>query len=511
MKTPIVVAATLLALLPARGPAAAQDCAADFDVLVARTQRNYAAYPIEVRGRRDAEYAALLTRARGAASRALSDRACLSALQAYTRWFRDPHLFVTHSPRHTPGELASLREAAERIPPSVEEAVQELPARGNADPIEGNWYDRGLEIAVRRPEGGREETFLAVVVGSDLDAWSPGDVIARITPRGRAGYRIDLVAEDRSPRYLQGRLYKGRSLLRMPPYAWGRRLPLSSHQGDLLHADDPRAPILARRGEGVFVLSVPSHAPRYRAALDSIVQEAGARLERAEILVIDLRGNEGGSSATTAALMPYLGTLEPLLANAPPRAPGRADGPDDAARAGAPPAVPVVYSSPANIAQFRRWTEWYDPDPEWLTEFLAELERRPGELVELITEDDPTPGPGAVPAPGPDVVALLVDRGSVSAAEAFVLRARRHERVTVFGENTGGSIDYQNVQILPLARPDTGFLLGYPTIASSARLPDGGFNRTGIAPDVRISATGADPIAAVLRYYAEDPAGPAKD
>lgn len=504
MKTSIVVTATLLAVLPAGSPAAAQDCATDFDVLVARTQRNYAAYPIEVLGRRDAEYAALLTRARGAASRATSDRACLSALESYTRWFRDPHLFVTHSPRRTPGELASLRKVAERVRLSMAQAVRELLAPGSADPIVGIWYDRGLEIAVRRPEDGREDTLLAVVVASDLDAWSPGDVIARITPRGGAGYRIDLVAEDRTTRFLEGRLYKGRSLLRMAPYAWGRRLPPPDRQGNLLHPDDPRAPIIARRGEGVFVLSVPSHDPRYRTALDSIVREAGERLRRAEILVIDLRGNEGGSSGTTAALLPYLGALEALAANASARAPERAESSDEAAPSDAPPAVPVVYSSPANIAQFRRWTEWYDPDPEWLTEFLEELERRPGELVDLITADDPAPGPDAAPAAGPDYVALLVDRGTVSAAEAFVLRAHQHDRVTVFGENTGGSIDYQNVQILPLARRDTGFLLGYPTIASSARLPEGGFNRTGIAPDVRIPATVDDPIAAVLRYYEED-------
>jgi C-terminal processing protease CtpA/Prc len=91
----------------------------------------------------------------------------------------------------------------------------------------------------------------------------------------------------------------------------------------------------------------------------------------------------------------------------------------------------------------------------------------------------------------------------VSAGEAFLLSAMRNTKVTVFGENTGGVIDLQNVRIVRLACHDRGLLLGYPTIAASAKLPDGGLNATGIAPDVRIPAGVEDPIAFILSHYRE--------
>ena len=94
-----------------------------------------------------------------------------------------------------------------------------------------------------------------------------------------------------------------------------------------------------------------------------------------------------------------------------------------------------------------------------------------------------------VATPLPHNVAILIDGAVVSAGETFVLNAMKNQKVTLFGENTGGVIDYQSVTIVNLLScPSLGLYLGYPTSAASSRLPVGGINSTGIPPDVRIAS-----------------------
>jgi C-terminal processing protease CtpA/Prc len=96
---------------------------------------------------------------------------------------------------------------------------------------------------------------------------------------------------------------------------------------------------------------------------------------------------------------------------------------------------------------------------------------------------------------GPRRVGILVDGGTVSAAEVLVLRGLKSTRVTVFGEPTEGALDYQSTYIVPLSPRERRWYLGYPTITASDKLPAEGMRGKGIQPDVRLNlAHIADPI-----------------
>lgn len=475
-----LLALGLVVATPVTAHAATQRCAEDFEALVAAVAENYAGYVLEVAGRRDAEHEALVERVRAQADSAASAEECIYALREYTAWFRDPHLFVGQFPAYDSARLAAFAAAVERVPLSRADVVARLDASSGLDPIEGIWYDEATEIAVVPDTGAGTGQFLGVVVASSTDTWRPGEVKARIVRTDRCSYRVMLRMDDHTPRYIEGELYKDDLLLRLAPYAWGRRYPIRPRQEGLLNPLDPRAPQFVVRSGDAIVLSIPSHDPKYRQALESLVEKHAAALDGASRLIVDLRGNEGGSSATTRVLEPYYHSAE------------RPD------RAAPPTGSPVVLASPANLRAFERWKEWYEPDPEWLTTLLSELERRPGELIafhESGTADRPPP---ARISENPQEFAVLIDRGVVSAGEAFVLEVRRFDRVTVYGEPTGGSIDYQNVQMLRLAVGERGFVVGYPTLATSADLPEGGHNATGILPDVEIGPDVEDAIGFIL-------------
>lgn len=481
---PNLIALVLLVTVPGEATSATQNCVDDFETLVAKVQENYAGYALEVAGRRDAEHDALVERVHARAEAAASAEECIYALREYTAWFRDPHLFIGQFPAYDSASLAALADAVERVPLSRADVVARLDGAPDLDPIEGIWYDETTEIAVVPDTASGPGEFLGVVVSSSTDTWRFGEVKARITRTDGRSYRVVLRMDDRTPRYIEGEFYKDDLLLRLAPFAWGRRYPIRPRDEGLLDPVDPRAPQFVVRSADAIVLSIPSHDPKYRPALEALVDRHAAALDGAPLLIVDLRGNEGGSSGTTRMLAPYYYSAE-----RPERA---------APEEGSEAASPVVLASPANLRAFQRWKDWYDPDPEWLTTLLEELEQRPGELVAF-------PGSGGTDRPPPARIsensrrfAVLIDRGVVSAGEAFVLEVRRYDRVTVYGQPTGGSIDYQNVQMLRLADEKRGFVVGYPTLAASATLPEGGHNATGILPDVEIGPDVEDPLGFIL-------------
>jgi hypothetical protein len=457
-------------------PAAAEDecsCAADHARLVTLIETNYVALPIAYTGGQRLEY----ERVRGetaALAETASHEECVHVLRRLTDFFGDGHLFIGEYPR--PDSAARLQlEAAVEQTAWTETGLRARfdNNRDHLDPIEGFWYDaEGHRVGISRdPAPGRD--FVAVMLTAS-GGWQPGQLRASFVRRSDGAYGARYLASDFSPRHYTARLQKD-LLLHMPPVTWARELPHGDARRRLLHPTTPRAPAFAAVDAEHVVLSIPSHAPDHRAVLDSLLHLHGEAIAGARLLIIDIRGNEGGSSGFTHPLRPYYYAepLEPVPA-------GR---------------VPVVLASADNRRYFEGWGS-----SAFVQALLARMEQAPGELVPFTT-DTAQPVISMQAAAGPAHVAILMDRHVVSAGETFVLEARRSPKVTLFGENTGGVLDYANVSIMRLACPARGLALGYPLIAASAALPDGGINNVGIPPDVVIDADDADPIRVIIEHY----------
>lgn len=106
----------------------------------------------------------------------------------------------------------------------------------------------------------------------------------------------------------------------------------------------------------------------------------------------------------------------------------------------------------------------------------------------------------------PRRVGVLVDHGTVSAVEVFVLYALRSPRATVFGEPTAGALDYQTASIVSISPHERRWFLGYGTITRGPGLPAGGMRGKGIPPQVRIDLRAvADPVVYVDRALSTRP------
>lgn len=452
-------------------------CTADLDALERKIRQDYAGFALEVKGARLADFAAMKAAAQARARRANGD-ACFLVLRSFVDWFGDPHLFVYQSTRVDTAETTRRARSVARRTVTEAGARAYFARRGaKLDPIEGIWYDRGLRVAVV-PDSTRAGSFVAVVLASDTSIWSPGAVRARLSPRSGGGYDVDLSTRNYAMIHVRAHVYR-HVLLQLAPGLWGKELPIAAVDSGTLDPVDPHRPMLVMRG-ATPVFFVPSHDPANKHVIDSLVQANQAVLSHADRMIIDVRGNEGGSSFTTDYLEPFLGTKE----QKPDPFPGNHG---------------VMLSSDDQIAYARRS---FGPDTSaFVQSLVGRLRAAPGELVPI---DDPSAPPSRpdprdwVVTSGPRAVGVLADGGTVSAGEVLVQHALRSGRATLFGAPTAGALDYQSANIVRLSPNEPRWLLGYPTITRSRDLPAGGMRGHGIQPQVPLDLEHLlDPVAAV--------------
>jgi hypothetical protein len=482
----VVIGLTLHSAAPARPlpTDSTPTCSQDLDALDRKLQADYGGFRLEIRERRRQAFDRMLGELRPRAARATGD-ACFAVLQAYADFFADPHVFIYQSTRLDTAETTRRAAAAEHVALTADDALRYLsrnPAR--LDPIEGIWYARGLRVAIVSDPPSGTGHFTAVVLTGDTTIWAPGTVRARLvrTPDGR--YRGELFERNYARRLVRAAIYR-RNMLRLDPGIWGRETPTDAADSGLLDPVDPHRATLVLR-DGVPVLSIPSHDPAYQPWLDSLLKASRDILIHADRLIVDLRGNEGGSSLMTAALMPYIVSDS----QRPPYLPDRSRSPDRGKGA--------MLSSPDQVVYAIRMMGGDTTDPS-AKRFLDRMRANPGGFALFAdTLDPPTVTQPVTPVYGPRRVGILVDRGTVSAGEAFMIQALRSTRVTTFGRPTAGALDYQTVSIVALLPNERRWFLGYPTITAHPDLPAGGIRGKGIRPDIAIDlAHERDPITRV--------------
>ena len=467
------------ALLGSQSADSTLSCATTLALLERKMMLNYAGYTLELRGERLTNFAAIKRAAQQRADGAKGND-CYFVLRDFVDWFDDPHLFVFQSTRLDTAETTRRAASVERRAVTEASAREYYKRRGaRLDPLEGIWYDRGMRIAIIPDSALGPGRFVAVMLSADTTTWSPGAVRARFTRRPNGGYDAQVAEPNHALAHRNAEIYR-HVLLRLSPGIWGKEFPVPPADSGTLDPVDPHRPVVYRRN-GTLVFAIPSHNG-YRPALDSLIAQHKAEMSHADKLIIDLRGNEGGGSQMTEGLEPYV-SLKEQLPNP------------------FPIDKPVMLSSDDQIAYARRG---FGTDTSAFVRGLLErLRAHPGELVPLNDPADTVKKVDSrdwVVSSGPRRVGVLIDRGTVSASEVFVLYALRSPRATVFGEPTAGALDYQSASIVSLSPNERRWYLGYGTITRGAGLPRGGMRGKGIPPRVSLDLQRvSDPVSEVDR------------
>lgn len=222
--------------------------------------------------------------------------------------------------------------------------------------------------------------------------------------------------------------------------------------------NEPRARTLSPE---TFLLTVPSFDLQQKATLDGLLAVRDAEIKVRPNLIIDVRGNGGGSDDTYSALRPYLYT-QPITQTG----------------------TDVLATRASADAWESMLAQAFVTDEEFVAHFNAVMEKmRSVPEGTFIPWNDDSMDTFDEVFPRPAKVAVLINRDCGSTTEQFLLEARQSKKVALYGETTAGVLDYSNMRTFKL--PSGNRVLGIAT-TRSRRLPDNPVDGIGIEPDVII-------------------------
>ena len=208
-----------------------------------------------------------------------------------------------------------------------------------------------------------------------------------------------------------------------------------------------------------LLLRIPDFSWSDKEMIDSLVLKNISEIKSTPILIIDLRGNGGGTDYSYQELLPLIYTN-----------PYESKGVE-------------WWASQGNIDYFQKAIDENNlkkGKEEETRIFLDSLKNHSGSFVQTDRSDTVIMDSVYV---YPRLVGIIVDDYCASSCEQFILSAKSSSKSIIFGTRTLGVLDYSNV--VPDNLLTEGLSLRYP-MTRSARLPEMPIDNIGISPDVEI-------------------------
>jgi hypothetical protein len=222
------------------------------------------------------------------------------------------------------------------------------------------------------------------------------------------------------------------------------------------------------------LLRFPSFEWGEKKNIDSLLKAYDQQLKKLPDWIIDLRGNDGGTDYAFDGLIPFIYT-NPIKIK-----------PDE------------FLSSNGNIkilTENLKDNELPQSGKDFIANVIKLMNQHPNQFVNPSGKDSFEIKLDTV-YQYPTKVAVLIDRNTASSAESFLLSAMQSTKVKVYGENSAGMLDYNNIQYFDI--PCKDFNLVIP-IGRSKRLPENPIDNIGVKPNVRIDAKEKDKINYIIK------------
>ena len=402
------------------------------------------------------------------ARRAAPD-ACLNILQEYLQYFKNSgHLQLLKRETGPPGAEGTKQT----LEIDIDAFIKRL--ERNRDALEGIWSASGYRVGLVK----RDSEWIAFIISSPNENWKAGDIKFRLKAGGQATYMM----RDHSARQ-DAYLVDADSLIHFSgsQASFVRERPASALTPEQI--DDKLNEIegftLRPVGARTLLVKIPSFEYAYTSRIERLIKNGDALLKRFDNLIIDLRGNSGGATASYRPLLPYLYTN-----------PVRHLGGE-------------YLVTRTLIDSLKNWVENADriKDAGEIKAVQDDIQRMEGKTGLFIPYDADgemiSYSRQEAVLPCPKNVVILVDHESGSATEQFLLTAKQSRKVKVFGTPTFGAIDY--LSVLEFSLDCEEYTLYMPTVRD-ARVSDYPLDMIGVQPDVYLDKYVQDWIAYALEY-----------
>ena len=229
---------------------------------------------------------------------------------------------------------------------------------------------------------------------------------------------------------------------------------------------------IERLNTSTLYIRIPSFLFRYGEVISNLINENHSEIIQTQNLIIDLRDNRGGDGRNTDYLIPILYT-NPIVYH-----------------------ISEIRSSPLSLELHYKLSQGINPRSGEIDTTDEDLLRMRREMYEQLKaneggftrfHDDATFIVGHERVyQYPKNVGVIIDRGSVSASEYFLLAAKQSNKVKLFGVPTEGAVDtgFRNSIDSPCGELRLDFWM-----TRSTRLPALVLDGIGIQPDFFIDSS----------------------
>lgn len=476
MRLPLLLIFALWSpILVAQSPIIPCSCSQALEQISQKTANNYAGWADKVTPGTRPAYQRLLDSLQNRAAGTKTDTDCLGLLKAYKAFFKDGHFQLALRSTAT-GTPAAIR----RIDLTEAQAQQQLldPSRKH-HPLEGIWEtpEHSYKLAIL-PDPQQADSLVGIVLTASNAQWLPGLLKLKVAPgsgsRSLAYYRNAAFEE------IPVQISQTGNLFQITGYGnWLRLFPQTATAVERQSVAEQQSPLEFRQiTPQVAYLRVSSfNVPKTQ--VDSLVHAHLVALRRTPTLIIDIRDNGGGSNSSFASLLPLMNTGNYQDMHTYMRT-----SPDNLA------------AEEAMLAKAR--SGHWDTDSvlnAWAVD-VAQAKAHPNQLYRsegsLIRMDSVWRNPSRV--------AVLMNAKCYSSAEYFAFYAKQSRKTKLFGQPTGGVMDYGNVraQVLDCST----FMLRLPT-TRSGWVDTAPIDNVGFQPDVPIPTTEGDWVDYVVHYYSQ--------
>lgn len=371
---------------------------------------------------------------------------CSELLKSWLTFFRKEHLYLFPVSKNSPLHFPKRETDVETFKSTLEKQDYIF--------IDGIWEWGDYEVVIQQ-EGNQ---YLGIVINTGNMYWKKGEIKFYLDKDLKEGilYQGDQL---HTPRKLEHIEYLTEGILVLENQYLKRKYPIhpfSEEEQEYLSDITSEKSVFKAWDENTSYLRIPSFAYDKKDEIREMVNLHFSEITGKDHLIIDLRGNGGGADVAFAPLIHFIYT-NPIVSMGT-----------------------VRLASPLNNAGFKEdldFSQMSQEDVDWYTEKLAELEKNPGEFIDVegikfltVTRDTVYPGPVNI--------AILTDRYCGSSTEEFLLMAKQSKKVKIYGQPTAGALDISNLQ--DVMSPAGDFILYYGTTRS---IRDYKTDDVGIQPD----------------------------
>jgi Peptidase family S41 len=458
------------------------NCAQNFQILQQKVKSNYAGYDSRVTEKNKLAFEQLTDSIAKASAAVTEGYDCFTLMERWVSFFKDGHLYLLtkfsskSKPTTTEGPKMTTVDSA---------TFYQYLAKNKAqlEPLEGVWGndDGSYTVAIKR-DLTAENTYQATILKAKSEKWKTGIVKFNLK-KEKENWKAQYYASDFSSMNLKTTLNE--NLLIFDQFGvWEKQYPEPKIKLDAAQFAMDQMVTFKMIDEKTAYLSV-STFNNGSDLIDSVINKNRAKILATPRLIIDIRGNGGGSNSSYKGILPFMYT-QPYTAE---EKGGYVLASEDNIVAEKKIYDQIwnnlsVESKKANAKEYADWKGYLDSMSLFKGSRFYFAGEPPTKYDSVTTN--------------PKQVAVLMDKGCASSAEWFILEAEFSKKVTLFGQNSAGIMDNTNVRSHKLACPS------FTIYAASGRR--GGaktreIDNIGFKPQVAISEKEEDWVKVVLEHW----------